>query len=63
MKALAELIAAENIKSVAITRLATGVGGLPCVEVKPMIETYLKGTKATIFVYDEFHQGVKAKES
>jgi len=63
LKELAKLIGAEKIKTVAITKLATGVGALAWAEVKPMIESHLKGTEATIFVYEEFHKGMKAKES
>lgn len=62
LKELANLIAKENIKTVALTKLATGVGALAWAEVKPMIETYLKGSKATIFVYEEYHKGMQAEE-
>jgi len=62
LKELANLIEAENIKTIAMSKLATGVGALAWAEVKPMIETYLKGSKATIFVYEEFHKGIQAEE-
>lgn len=62
LKALVNLITAENLKTVAITKIATGVGALPWGEVKPMLEAYLSGLKATVFVYDEFQKGIKADE-
>jgi O-acetyl-ADP-ribose deacetylase (regulator of RNase III) len=62
LKELAKVIEAEGIKSVALTRLATGVGGLSWSEVKPLIEMHLKGSKATIFVYEEYQKGQKAAE-
>jgi len=63
LKELGKLIIAEKIKTVALTKLATGVGALPWAEVKPMIEAHLGSSPATIFVYEEFHKGQTAQES
>ena len=63
LKELVKLIDSEKLKTVAITKLATGVGALPWEEVKPMLEAHLKGVKAVVYVYDEYHSGVKALES
>ena len=43
LRALRKEIEKENIKSVALTRLATGVGGLDWSDVKPLIESQLGG--------------------
>lgn len=63
LKELAKYIEKEKIESIAITRLATGVGGLSWEEVKPILETQLKGVKAKVFVYEEFQKGSKALEN
>lgn len=63
LKELVKLSEKEGYKSVAITKLATGVGALPWSEVKPMLEQHLKGSKIKYFVYEEFHQGQKAVEA
>lgn len=62
LKELAKYIEKEKVKSIALTKLATGVGALPWSEVKPMIEHHLKGSKASVYVYEEFKKGVKAQE-
>lgn len=64
-KALKELlkeIEKEGIKTVALTKLATGVGALPWAEVKPMLEQHLKSSKTVFYVYEEYKKNVKAKE-
>jgi O-acetyl-ADP-ribose deacetylase (regulator of RNase III) len=63
LKELAKIIKSENIKSVALPRLATGVGGLDWEEVKPLIESHLKDTGADIYVYSEFKKGISASEN
>lgn len=63
LKELAQLVEAEKISTLAITKLATGVGRLSWSEVKPMIESHLGNVSARVFVYEEFHKGEKAEES
>ena len=52
----------EGIKSLALPRLATGVGGLKWEEVSPLITQHLGELAIPIHVYTVFHKGVKAKE-
>jgi O-acetyl-ADP-ribose deacetylase (regulator of RNase III) len=56
------LIETEKIKSVALPRLATGVGGLDWKDVKPLIEKHLGHLPVPIYVYATYQPGVQAKE-
>jgi O-acetyl-ADP-ribose deacetylase (regulator of RNase III) len=51
-----------EITSVALPRLATGVGGLDWTEVRPLIDSHLGGLKIPVFVYTEYQRGVAATE-
>ena len=62
LKALHKIIEKEGIESVALPRLATGVGGLSWDEVKPLIEERLGDLDIPVYVYEEFHAGQKASE-
>lgn len=62
LRALAKMVAQEDIKSIALPRLATGVGGLDWDEVKPVIENRLGELGIPVYVYTTFHAGVAAKE-
>ncbi len=62
LKALAKYIKAEDVRSVALPCLATGVGGLSWADVKPLIEAHLGDTGIPVLLYEVFHQGVKADE-
>lgn len=59
LKNLAREIEKENLKSVSITRLATGVGGLAWEDVRPIIDKQLGGLDADIFVYEYYEIGKK----
>jgi len=63
LKALAKLVETETIKSLALPRLATGVGGLEWKDVKPLIERHLGHLSVPVYVYSTFHPDVKAKEA
>jgi O-acetyl-ADP-ribose deacetylase (regulator of RNase III) len=63
LKALANLIQKENIRSVALPKLATGVGGLDWADVKPLIETHLSDCGADVYLYTTFKKGVPAQEN
>ena len=52
----------EQIKSLALPCIATGVGGLDWNEVKPLIEKHLGDLKMPIFVYTRYQPGVQANE-
>ena len=62
LRALKKLIAEEGLASVALPRLATGVGGLQWEDVRPLIFNQLADTDADIFVYTEYVPGKKAAE-
>jgi O-acetyl-ADP-ribose deacetylase (regulator of RNase III) len=62
LRSLKKLIAQEGLASVALPRLATGVGGLNWEDVRPLIFNQLADTDADIFVYREFVPGKKAVE-
>lgn len=63
LRALRKLIDDEGFKSVALPRLATGVGGLDWADVAPLIDKHLSDAAATVFVYTTYHPDQKAKES
>ncbi|MFO1188706.1 MAG: macro domain-containing protein [Alphaproteobacteria bacterium] len=62
LKALAKLVQSEKLSSVALPRLATGVGGLDWADVKPLIESHLGGVGVPVYVYVTFRKGVVAQE-
>jgi O-acetyl-ADP-ribose deacetylase (regulator of RNase III) len=62
LRALKKLIADEGLTSVALPRLATGVGGLDWAEVRPLIYHQLGDTAAEIYVYQLYVPGQKADE-
>lgn len=62
LRELKKLIEHEKLTSIALPRLATGVGGLKWEDVKPLIEKHLKDAGVPVLVYSEFHAGVAANE-
>ncbi|MEO6739316.1 MAG: macro domain-containing protein [Chthoniobacteraceae bacterium] len=62
LRALRKFIDEEKIGSIALPRLATGVGGLFWSEVKPIIEGHLGSLEIPVYLYTTFHKGVQAKE-
>lgn len=62
LKKLRSLIEKENIKSLAIPALATGVGGLKWSEVKPLIVESLGDLDIPVYVYGVYHPGQAADE-
>lgn len=52
----------EQIRSLALPRLATGVGGLDWNEVRPLIQTHLGDLSIPVFVYTTYHAGSAAVE-
>lgn len=51
-----------EIKSIALPRLATGVGGLEWSEVLPLIRTNLGDLGIPVYVYTHYQKGVHAEE-
>jgi O-acetyl-ADP-ribose deacetylase (regulator of RNase III) len=62
LKALCKTIETEKFKSVALPRLATGVGGLDWKDVKPLMEKHLGHLSIPVYVYGTYHAGVQAEE-
>jgi len=63
LKALAKFVTAEGIGSLALPRLATGVGGLDWTEVKPLVARHLGNLGIPIYVYTVFHKNVAGLEA
>ncbi len=59
---LAKFVGQEGISSVALPRLATGVGGLDWEDVKPLVTQYLGGLNIPVIVYTTYQKGVAADE-
>ncbi len=62
LKALRKIIEDENITSLALPRLATGVGGLSWDEVEPLIEQALGDLEIPVIIYETYAKGEKAAE-
>ena len=62
LRALKKLIAEEGLSSVALPRLATGVGGLQWEQVRPLIMEQLADIDAAIFVYAKYLPDTTAAE-
>jgi O-acetyl-ADP-ribose deacetylase (regulator of RNase III) len=63
LKELIKIIKKESISSVALPKLATGVGGLQWDDVHPVIEEKLGVLDIPIYLYTDFHAGQQANES
>ncbi|MDP6827376.1 MAG: macro domain-containing protein [Pseudomonadales bacterium] len=59
-RALRKLIDKEGFKSVALPRIATGVGGLDWDDVRPLIENHLGDLSIKVYVYTTYRKGVSA---
>ncbi|MEZ6055304.1 MAG: macro domain-containing protein [Planctomycetaceae bacterium] len=51
-----------EIKSIALPKLATGVGGLKWEEVRPLIDSHLGKLDIPVFLYTQYQKGVQANE-
>ena len=54
LKKLASEVKSNGYKSLAITKLATGVGGLEWKDVKPLIDQHLGSLDIPVFVYSKY---------
>ena len=52
----------ESFSSIALPKLATGVGGLAWAEVSEAIERHLSDLDIPIYIYSEYHANVVAEE-
>lgn len=62
LKELRAILKREKIPSVALPKLATGVGGLDWDEVQPLIESHLGDLEIPVFVYVTYEKDTKAIE-
>lgn len=62
LRALRQLAEAEGFASLALPRLATGVGGLDWAEVKPLVARHLGELPIPVIVYSVYHPGIAARE-
>jgi O-acetyl-ADP-ribose deacetylase (regulator of RNase III) len=62
LRELKKVIKEEGLTSVAIPRLATGVGKLKWEDVKPLIEEQLADCGAEVYLYTNFVKGQAATE-
>ncbi|WP_010582204.1 macro domain-containing protein [Schlesneria paludicola] len=52
-----------EIQSIALPKLATGVGGLDWTDVRPLIQSHLDGLSIPVFVYSEYAPSVQATQT
>jgi O-acetyl-ADP-ribose deacetylase (regulator of RNase III) len=62
LKALAKYLKAEGIKSLALPRLATGVGDLSWRDVEALITQHLGNLDIAIIIYETYRPGITADE-
>ncbi len=62
LRALTKMAEAESFTSLAVPRLATGVGALSWDDVLPVLEERLGALGIPVYVYSEFHAGKAATE-
>ncbi|MCU0812652.1 MAG: macro domain-containing protein [Thiobacillaceae bacterium] len=62
LKALRKWAEDEKVTSLALPRVATGVGGMDWNEVRPLIEKHLGDLAIPVYLYVTYHKGEKASE-
>ncbi len=62
LRELHKLAATEGFTSIALPRLATGVGGLEWPEVQPLLAQHLGSLDLPVIVYTTYHAGQQASE-
>jgi O-acetyl-ADP-ribose deacetylase (regulator of RNase III) len=62
LKALHKLAAQEKFASLALPRLATGVGGLEWSDIQPLLTQHLGSLGVPVYVYTTYRKGVAAPE-
>ena len=62
LRQLAVIIRDQEIRSLALPRLATGVGGLDWDEVEPLIQRHLGNVGIPVVIYSAYEPGLKAVE-
>lgn len=62
LRELRKVVEREKFTSLALPRLATGVGGLEWSQVRPLVEKHLGDLPIPVYLYVEYHAGVVAQE-
>jgi O-acetyl-ADP-ribose deacetylase (regulator of RNase III) len=62
LKALRKWVEGEGVRSIALPRLATGVGGMTWDEVRPLIEKHLGDLPVPVYLYVTYRKGEAASE-
>lgn len=62
LKELRRMVEKEGIRSIALPRLATGVGGLEWSEVQPLIDQHLGDLEIPVIIYENYEKDKKAAE-
>jgi len=63
LKELAAHVRAHSVTSLALSRLATGVGGLEWAEVAPFVREHLGSLGIPVYLYTSYRPGVVAEEA
>ena len=63
LAALREFALKEKLPSLALPKLATGVGGLDWKDVWPLVQEALGSLSLPVFVYTTYKSGEKAQET
>ena len=63
LKRLGHSLEHENITSIALPKLATGVGGLDWGDVLPLIQNHLGDLKIPVYLYTQYQKNVQANEA
>jgi O-acetyl-ADP-ribose deacetylase (regulator of RNase III) len=62
LRALRHFVESEKLSSIALPRLATGVGGLDWSEVQPLIKEHLGALNIPVYLYTTYKKGAVATE-
>jgi O-acetyl-ADP-ribose deacetylase (regulator of RNase III) len=62
LRELAKLAETEKFTSIALPRIATGIGRLAWSDVKPLLDQHLGALKIPVLVYTTYHAGQQASE-
>lgn len=62
LRELCKFIENEHIRSLAVPRIATGIGGLSWEQVEPLIMTHLGSLPIPVYLYSTYRKGVAAGE-
>lgn len=62
LRRLHEMVIEHKVESLALPRLATGVGGLEWSDVAPLVRQHLGGLRIPVYVYETYQAGHQAEE-